>query len=275
MTAVTVCDVAPRDGLQNDSAVLDPVTRAELVNRLARAGVPRIEAVSFVHPGRVPQMAGAEEVVAGIERLEGVTYAGLALNERGYERLRETTLDEVHFAFAVSDEFNRRNAGTGTEDSVAAGERIVARAHEDDLRATVTLGTSFGCPFEGAVDPARVQALAARFVDAGADEIVFADTVGVAVPRQVRAIVAEGIRLGAAHRGAPAQHAQHRHRQRHGGAGRGRDGARRLRGRGRRLPVRATRDREHLHRGPRVPPPRRGHRDGHRSRRADRGRAVA
>jgi hydroxymethylglutaryl-CoA lyase/(R)-citramalyl-CoA lyase len=196
VTAVTVCDVAPRDGLQNDSAVLAPATRAELVNRLARAGVPRIEAVSFVHPGRVPQMAGAEEVVAGIERQDGVTYAGLALNERGYERLRQTTLDEVHFAFAVSDEFNRRNAGTGTEDSVVAGERIVARAHEDDLRATVTLGTSFGCPFEGAVDPGRVQALAARFVDAGADEIVFADTVGVAVPRQVRAIVAEGTRLG-------------------------------------------------------------------------------
>jgi hydroxymethylglutaryl-CoA lyase/(R)-citramalyl-CoA lyase len=194
--SVTICDVAPRDGLQNDAVVLDPATRAELVNRLARAGVPRIEAVSFVHPGRVPQMAGAEEVVAGIERVEGVTYAGLALNERGYERLVQTALDEVHFAFAVSDEFNRRNAGTGTEDSAAAGERIVARAHEDGLRVTVTLGTSFGCPFEGAVDPARVLALAARFAEGGADELVFADTVGVGVPRQVRELVSEGVRLG-------------------------------------------------------------------------------
>jgi hydroxymethylglutaryl-CoA lyase/(R)-citramalyl-CoA lyase len=194
--SVTVCDVAPRDGLQNDPVVLEPATRAELVNRLAGAGLRRIEAVSFVHPTRVPQMAGAEEVVAGIERRDGVVYAGLALNERGYERLRETSLDEVHFAFAVSDEFNRRNAGTGSEDSAAAGERIVALAHEDGLRATVTLGTAFGCPFEGAVDPARVLAYAARFVEAGADEIVFADTVGVGVPRQVRELVTGGVGLG-------------------------------------------------------------------------------
>jgi hydroxymethylglutaryl-CoA lyase/(R)-citramalyl-CoA lyase len=121
---------------------------------------------------------------------------GLALNERGYERLRETSLDEVHFAFAVSEEFNRRNAGTGADDSAAAGERIVARAHEDGLRATVTLGTSFGCPFEGAVDSARVLAYASRFVEAGADEIVFADTVGVGVPRQVRELVTAGVTLG-------------------------------------------------------------------------------
>ena len=129
MTALTICDVAARDGLQNDEAILDPATRAELVNRLAATGVPRIEAVSFVNPKRVPQMADAEAVVAGIERRAGVVYAGLALNERGYERLRETTLDEVHFAFAVSDEFNQRNAGTGTEESVrAAVARRVQRA---------------------------------------------------------------------------------------------------------------------------------------------------
>ena len=163
---VTLCDVGPRDGLQNEPETFEPAMRAELVNRLARAGLPRVEAVSFVRDDRVPQMAGAEEMVAALEPRDDVVYAGLALNERGYERLRETTLDEVHFAFAVSDEFNRLNAGTGTEESVAAGERIVARAHEDDLRATVTLGTSFGCPSEGAVDPTRVQALAQRFVDA-------------------------------------------------------------------------------------------------------------
>jgi hydroxymethylglutaryl-CoA lyase/(R)-citramalyl-CoA lyase len=193
---ITICDVAPRDGLQNDAMVLDPTVRAELVNRLAGAGVPRIEAVSFVNPSRVPQMAGAEEVVAGIERQPGVTYAGLALNEKGYDRLIATGLDEVHFAFAVSEEFNRRNSGTATEDSVAAGERILARARQDGLRATVTLGTAFGCPFEGAIDPARVLELAARLVGAGADEVVFADTVGVGVPRQVRRLVGDGLSLG-------------------------------------------------------------------------------
>lgn len=193
---ITICDVAPRDGLQNDPKVLEPATRAELVDRLATAGVPRIEAVSFVNPSRVPQMAGAEEVVAGLERREGVVYAGLALNERGYERLRETALDEVHFAFAVSEEFNQRNAGATVESSVEAGEWIVEHAHADGLRATVTLGTSFGCPFEGRVDPSRVLALAARFAEAGADEIVFADTVGVGVPHQVRALVRGAADLG-------------------------------------------------------------------------------
>ena len=172
MTAVTICDVAPRDGLQNEAKILDAATRAELVNRLAAAGVPRIEAVSFVHPKRVPQMADAEGVVAGIERRDGVVYAGLALNDRGYDRLRETALDEVHFAFAVSEEFNQRNAGTGTEDSVQSGERIVARAREDGIRATVTLGTSFGCPFAGAIDPGVVLELAGRFAAGGADEYV-------------------------------------------------------------------------------------------------------
>ena len=131
---ITICDVGPRDGLQNDPKILAPEVRAELVNRLAAAGLPRIEAVSFVNPARVPQMAGAEEVVAGIDRVPGVVYAGLALNDKGYDRLRETGLDEVHFAFAASEEFNRRNAGAAVEDSLQSAERIVARAHEDGVR---------------------------------------------------------------------------------------------------------------------------------------------
>jgi hydroxymethylglutaryl-CoA lyase/(R)-citramalyl-CoA lyase len=193
---ITICDVAPRDGLQNDPKILEPGVRAELVDRLAAAGLPRIEAVSFVNPARVPQMAGAEEVVAAIERVAGVVYAGLALNDRGYDRLRETGLDEVHFAFAASEEFNRRNQGASVEESLASAERIVSRAREDGIRATVTIGTSFGCPFEGAIDPGRVLELAGALAEAGADEIVFADTVGVGVPRQVRQLVSEGVKLG-------------------------------------------------------------------------------
>jgi hydroxymethylglutaryl-CoA lyase/(R)-citramalyl-CoA lyase len=186
---VTICDVAPRDGLQNEDVHLDPETRAELVNRLAAAGLPRIEAVSFVNPARVPQMAGAEEVVAGIERRAGVVYAGLVLNERGYDRLAATGLDEVHFAFASTETFNRRNQNASPEESLEAAGAIVGRAHADGLRATVTIGTSFGCPFEGAVDPARVLGFAEQLAGAGADEIVFADTVGVGVPRQVKQLV--------------------------------------------------------------------------------------
>jgi hydroxymethylglutaryl-CoA lyase/(R)-citramalyl-CoA lyase len=141
-------------------------------------------------------MAGAEEVVAAIEPVPDVAYAGLVLNDRGYDRLRETDLDEVHFAFAASEEFNRRNAGASVEESVQSAERIVARAHEDGIRATVTIGTAFGCPFEGAIDPGRVLEIAARLVRSNPGEIVFADTVGVGVPRQVRYLVSEALKLG-------------------------------------------------------------------------------
>lgn len=190
---VVVCDVGPRDGLQNDPKVLEPAVRAELVNRLGEAGVPRIEAVSFVNPARVPQMAGAEEVVSAIDRRPGVVYAGLVLNERGYDRLAQTRLDEAHYAFAASETFNRRNQNASVEESVEAAERIVARAHDDGIRATVTIGTSFGCPFEGEVAPEHVLGLAGRLAEAAADEVVFADTVGVAVPRQLRRVVGEAV----------------------------------------------------------------------------------
>jgi (R)-citramalyl-CoA lyase len=186
--SVTICDVGPRDGLQNQSTTLAPEVRAELVNRLADAGLRRIEAVSFVNPKLVPQMAGAEEVIAGVERRDGVVYAGLALNERGYERLAAAGLDEVHFAFAATESFNRRNQNATVEESLAAAERIAGRAREDGIRATVTIGVAFGCPFEGHVDPGRVADLAERLASSF-DEVVFADTVGVAVPREVKSLI--------------------------------------------------------------------------------------
>lgn len=192
--AVTVCDVAPRDGLQNDPKTLEPAVRAELCDRLAAAGVPRIEAVSFVNPARVPQMAGAEEVVAAIRPREGVLLAGLVLNEKGYDRLRETALGEVHMAFASTETFNQRNQNSTVADSLAAASRIVGRAHEDGIRATVTIGASFGCPFEGAVDPGRILELARELAAAGSDEVIFADTIGVAVPRRIREIVGRAAR---------------------------------------------------------------------------------
>ena len=139
---ITICDVAPRDGLQNDPKILEPSVRAELVNRLAGAGVKRIEVGSFVNPARVPQMAGIEELVGMIDRVPGVVYAGLALNDKGYDRLRETGLDEVHLAFAASTEFNHRNSGATVDESIESSIRSVTRAHEDGIRATVTIGTS-------------------------------------------------------------------------------------------------------------------------------------
>jgi len=180
---LTLCDVGPRDGLQNEAETLEPVTRAELVNRLAAAGLPRVEAVSFVRADRVPQMAGAEEVVAGIERRAGTEYSGLVLNEQGYARFRESGLDRVNATLGATEEFNRRNGNASLDEAVARVERILAAATEP---ATVTLSVAFGCPFEGRVDPGRVAELAARFEGA---EVVLADTIGVAVPSEVRALV--------------------------------------------------------------------------------------
>jgi isopropylmalate/homocitrate/citramalate synthase len=184
---ISICEVGPRDGLQNEQDVLAPKTRAELVNQLAAAGLPVVEAASFVSAERVPQMAGAEEVVGGIDRREGTTYAGLALNERGYDRLRAAGLDEVRFAVAATESFSKRNANASLDEAVAAAEQVFARAREDGLRSTATISVAFGCPFEGRVDPEIVVALAERL--RGADEVVLADTIGVATPGQVRALV--------------------------------------------------------------------------------------
>jgi isopropylmalate/homocitrate/citramalate synthase len=184
---VTLCEVGPRDGLQNEPDVLPSETRAELVDRLAAAGLPVVEAVSFVSAERVPQMAGAEEVVSAIERREDTVYAGLALNEKGYDRLREAGLDEVRFATAATESFSKRNANASVDEAVGAAERVIARAREDGLRSTATISVAFGCPFEGPVDPAKVVELAGRLSEA--DDVVLADTIGVATPRQVRELI--------------------------------------------------------------------------------------
>ena len=180
---LTLCDVGPRDGLQNEAEALEPATRAELVNRLAAAGLRRVEAVSFVRDDRVPQMAGAEEVVAAIERREGVEYSGLVLNERGHERFAATGLDRVNATLGATEEFNRRNGNASLDEAVARVEAILAAA---EVPATVTLSVAFGCPFEGWVDPGRVAELAGRF---GPAEVVLADTIGVAAPRDVRSLM--------------------------------------------------------------------------------------
>jgi hydroxymethylglutaryl-CoA lyase/(R)-citramalyl-CoA lyase len=185
--SVTICDVGPRDGLQNEADVLDPAVRAELVNRLAATGLQRIEAVSFVNPERVPQMAGAEEVIRAIERRDGVAYAGLVLNDKGYARFAQTDLDRLHFTLAATESFNRRNANASVEESLGTLARI-----QTDRPVSLSISVSFGCPFEGRVEPGAVLALADRAVEAGAEEVVFADTIGVAVPRQVRQLIAEG-----------------------------------------------------------------------------------
>jgi (R)-citramalyl-CoA lyase len=186
---VALREVGPRDGLQNEQQVLAPGQRAELVRRLAATGLKRIEVASFVNPDRVPQMAGAEEVVAELGDAKGVVFAGLALNERGYERLRATGLAEVSFAVAATESFSQRNAGAPVEESIAAAEKVAARAQADGIRASLTISVAFGCPFEGRVDPGRVAELAERLAATRPDELVLADTIGVATPTQARRLV--------------------------------------------------------------------------------------
>ncbi|HEX7626677.1 MAG TPA: hydroxymethylglutaryl-CoA lyase [Gaiellaceae bacterium] len=180
---VTICDVGPRDGLQNEPEALAPAVRAELVSRLAAAGLPRIEAVSFVRDDRVPQMACPEEVVAVAQR-GGAELSGLVLNERGFERFAQTSLDRVNCTLAATESFNRRNGNASLDEAADRVRAIVAAAA---VPATVTVSCAWGCPFEGEVDPGAVADLCEQL--GAADELVLADTIGVATPRRVRRLV--------------------------------------------------------------------------------------
>jgi (R)-citramalyl-CoA lyase len=191
-----VVDVGPRDGLQNEEQILPPKTRAELCDRLASAGVSRVEAASFVNPKRVPQMAGAEEVMAAIDRNPDTSYAGLALNERGYVRAVEAGVDEVRYAFPVTETFARRNQNTTVADATVLAARLVERARLDGVRVSITLSVAFGCPFEGRVEPAHVLCVTEKLGAADPDEIVLADTIGVGVPKGVRELVEGVLALG-------------------------------------------------------------------------------
>src|SRR5262245_2758776 len=190
---LVLCDVGPRDGLQNEPETLAPAVRAELAGRLAAAGLPRVEAVSFVRDDRVPQMAGAEEVASLLPR-NGAEWSGLVLNERGYDRFLAAGLDRVNLTLAATETFNRRNGNMSLEEAVAGVSRVLDRAAADGVPATVTLSVAFGCPFEGRVDPDAVLRLLDRLEGAG--EVVLADTIGVATPGQVRSLVERASRPG-------------------------------------------------------------------------------
>ena len=194
---LVICDVGPRDGLQNEERILEPRVRAELCDRLAGAGVKRLEAASFVNPKLVPQMAGAEAVMAALRRVPGTVYAGLVLNEQGYERASAAGVDEVHYAFSATDEFGRRNQNATTAQGLETALSLVRRARADRMPITVTISVAFGCPFEGPVAPRHVLDIVERLMEVPADEISLADTIGVGVPSQVTELVSGARKLGA------------------------------------------------------------------------------
>ena len=185
---VGLVEVGPRDGLQNEAAVLDLETKVELIKRLVDAGSRRIEVASFVHPERVPQMADAEVVVGELgPRRAGVSYIGLVLNRRGLDRALATSVDEINFVVGASDGFNRANAGVSPDTTMREIEAMIPDV--GGRPSSVTISVAFGCPYDGAVSVDDVARFAGRAAAAGAHEIALGDTIGVAVPAQVEAMI--------------------------------------------------------------------------------------
>ena len=188
-STIEFVEVGPRDGLQNEALLVSTADKVELIRRAIAAGVRRIEVASFVNPSKVPQMADAEAVVAALGKPAGVTRIGLVLNQRGAERALAAGVDQLGAVAVASDEFGVRNQGQNSAESVAEAARIIALANEAGVSAQVTIAAAFGCPFSGAVDPAHVVRMAKALAQAGPAEIALADTIGVAVPAEVTALV--------------------------------------------------------------------------------------
>jgi hydroxymethylglutaryl-CoA lyase len=195
---IAIVEVSPRDGLQNERAYLTTADKIALIDRALAAGLRRIEVTSFVNPARVPQMADAEAVLAGIAGRPGLVRSGLVLNRRGLDRALRAGVDEVNVVVVASESFSVRNQGVTVEQAMEAMAGIAATCKAERTPFSVTLGAAFGCPFEGEVKVARVQQLVERMAEHAPAEIALADTIGVASPSDVLA------RFAAARAAAPA-----------------------------------------------------------------------
>lgn len=184
--AVEIVEVSPRDGLQNDRITLDTDTKVELITRCLDAGTKRIEVCSFVNPERVPQMADAEAVLEALPVLDDVTYVGLVLNRRGFERAAETRLREINVVIVSTDSFGRKNQGATVDEAMNAACEIAAMAADAGIRTSAVLTTSFGCPYEGEVPVSVLVDIAGRVAESQMVELALADTIGVATPVDVK-----------------------------------------------------------------------------------------
>jgi hydroxymethylglutaryl-CoA lyase len=223
---VTIVEVAPRDGLQSDGAVVPTASKLTLVELALAAGLRRIEVASFVNPARVPQMADSDAVMAELLRRRGLaepgaavreaSFIGLVLNRRGLDRALAAGCDEVNAVVPVSDTFSQRNQGTDTDGAVQVWAEVARAAADAGVVASVTLTTAFGCPYEGEVGMERLDEVVERVVAAGGDEIALADTIGVAVPGDVRERV-ESLRSHIEHAGTSQSLRVHFHNTRNTG----------------------------------------------------------
>ena len=188
---VSIVEVSPRDGLQSEPEVLSTASKLEFIARAVDAGITRLEVASFVNPKKVPQMADSEELLAALPIIEGVSYIGLLMNERGLDRALETRVHEIGMVVVATDTYNQRNQGVPTNDSVKAWLKIAARAKANGKVANVMISAAFGCPYEGEVSVARVVEIAKRLMEAEPAELGIADSIGVAVPNQLTDLVGE------------------------------------------------------------------------------------
>ena len=182
---VEIVDVGPRDGIQSQPTLLDTKTKLAFISKLVDAGIRRIEVASFVNPKRVPQMADADKVVEALTKREGVRYVGLVLNQRGFDRAINSGIDQINCTTVASETFCQKNQGASVAQMDETINAMAAVAQAQKIFFGVTIGASFGCPFEGEIDPNRVAEMARRFADLGVDEIALADTIGVAAPSDV------------------------------------------------------------------------------------------
>jgi hydroxymethylglutaryl-CoA lyase len=186
---VTVYEVGPRDGLQNEPETLSADTRVDFVDRLTEAGLPAIEVGSFVSPKAIPQLADSEEVFRRIRRASGVRYPALVPNMKGFERALSAGVLEIAVFTAASETFNRRNINAGVDESIERFRPIVERARQEKIRVRGYVSTAFGCPYEGAVPPEAVREVVQKLLDLPVDEISIGDTIGVATPAGVYEVI--------------------------------------------------------------------------------------
>ncbi len=189
MRSIEIVEVGPRDGLQSEPEILATGLKIELIGRLVAAGLRRVEVASFVHPKLVPQMADAEAVMAALPRRADVQYVGLVLNRKGFDRALAAGCTEIGMVTAATDSFSQRNQGASIEATLNTWEEIAPLARAASIRAQITVSVAFGCPFEGEVEPSRVVDIVRRLADSNPVEIALADTIGVAVPTQVTALI--------------------------------------------------------------------------------------
>ena len=186
VSKISILEVGPRDGLQSEPEILPTEVKKEFITRTIDAGIKQIEVTSFVHPKKVPQMADAEKLVESLPENNDVTYIGLIMNQRGFERARDCGIDEVGMVIVSTDTYNMKNQNVVTQESIDNWLSIAAEAKSAGIRTSVVIACSFGCPYEGEIDPEHIASIAEQVLKGKPDVLGLADSVGVAVPSQIK-----------------------------------------------------------------------------------------